>query len=183
MDLYFWLSPSDANAKLGLAFGFKSVSHSLQDSALQFGFKPIYNGNYIFVGRGVGVFFKIKSCSHQVSLPTDSPKDMTLDIGIHFSEDAWRAEWRPLKDFPRKCNRIFGIFSLAHCIINTWNSLKQEVREAKVSSMWTVRTFVAVNSQSSPKRSYSSVTGWQESGRGFPRGSRSPSCGTGLWSS
>lgn len=108
---------------------------------------------------------------------------MTLDIGIHFSEDAWRAEWRPLKDFPRKCNRIFGISSLAHCIINTWNSLKQEMREAKVSSMWTVRTSVAVNSQFSPKRSYSSVTGWQESGRSFPWGRRSPSCGTGLWSS
>ena len=56
-----------------------------------------------------------------------------------------------MKDFPRKCNRIFGIFSLAHCIINMWNSLKQKMREAKVSSMWTVRTSVVINRQSSPK--------------------------------
>lgn len=29
---------------------------------------------------------------------------------------------------------------------------------------------------------YNSVTGWQESGRSFPWGRRSPSCGTSLWS-
>lgn len=91
-----------------------------------------------------------------------------------------------LRVFPRKCNRIFGTFSLAHCIINVWNSLKQEMREAKVSSMWTVRTFVVINRQSSPMIvvhiSYNRVTGWPESGRSFPWGRRSPSCGTGLWS-